>query len=286
MTTNARRIASTLMLGAVWIMLAPATSHAQTTKPTTQPAAKPNTQPARERSAPATAFAQRIERAHGMDAWQNKQALKTDLVVHFGGAELVNGTMIYDMHTSCVRMEMTNGTTLIFDGEKAWVSPSSAEAPMARFHLLTWPYFLAAPFKLRDPGTHLESSEILPIQDTVTATRKLTFDEGVGDAPDDWYIIYPDLATNRLAVMAYIVSYGKGVEEAEKEPHAIVYHDYETIDGVTLSTRWMFHHWSAEEGAHGEPIGEVHVSNVTFVDVDETTFAKPDDAREDKLPDG
>ena len=155
MTTNARRIASTLMLGAVWIVLAPATSHAQTTKPTTQPAAKPNTQPARERSAPATAFAQRIERAHGMDAWQNKQALKTDLVVHFGGAELVNGTMIYDMHTSRVRMEMTNGTTLIFDGEKAWVSPSSAEAPMARFHLLTWPYFLAAPFKLRDPGTHL-----------------------------------------------------------------------------------------------------------------------------------
>lgn len=285
MTRKARKIASTLVLGAVWMVLAPATSHAQTTKPTTtQPSAKPTTPPARERSALATVFAHRIGRAHGMDAWQNKQAIKTDLVVHFGPAELVNGTMIYDMHTSRVRLELTDGTTLVFDGEKAWVSPSSAEAPMARFHLLTWPYFLAAPFKLRDPGTHLEPSGTLPIHDTVTATRKLTFNEGVGDAPDDWYIIYPDLATNRLAAMAYIVSYGKGGKAAEEEPHAIVYHDYETIDGVTLSTRWTFHHWSAEEGPHGDPIGEVQLRNIEFVEAHEEAFAKPDDAREDKLP--
>ncbi len=286
MTSKARRIASTFVLGAVWLVLAPATSHAQTTKPTSRPAAKPTTQPAEPRSQLAIAFAARIARAHGKKTWDEKQAVKADILLEFGGNEMLNGTLIYDMHTSCARIELEDGTTLVFDGERAWVSPAEAQVPMARFHLLTWSYFLGAPFKLSDPGSHLESSGTFPLEDKLVTTRKLTFDEGVGDASDDWYIIYPDLATNRLAPMAYIVSYGKSVEAAEEEPHAIVYHDYETIDGVTLSTRWMFHHWSAEEGPHGQPIGEVHVSNVTFVDVDERTFAKPADAREDKLPDG
>ncbi len=286
MTNNARRIASTLVLGAVWMVLAPATSHAQNTKPTTQPAAKPATQPAEPRSQLAIAFAARIARAHGKKTWDQKKAVQADIVLEFGGNEMLNGTLIYDMHTSCARIELKDGTTLVFDGEKAWVSPAEAQVPMARFHLLTWSYFLAAPFKLSDPGSHLEASGTLPLEDKLVTTRKLTFDEGVGDASDDWYIIYPDLATNRLAAMAYIVSYGKSVEAAEEEPHAIVYHDYETIDGVTLSMRWTMHHWSAEKGPFGDPMGVVHVSNVTFIDVDETTFAKPDDAREDKLPDG
>ena len=284
MTRNARRIASTLVLGAVWMVLAPATSHAQTTKPTSRPAAKPATPPAEPRSQLAITFAARIARAHGKQTWDQKQAVQADIVLEFGGNEMLNGTLIYDMHTSCARIELNDGTTLVFDGEKAWVSPAEAQVSMARFHLLTWSYFLAAPFKLADPGTHLQPSGTLPLEDKLVATRKLTFDEGVGDAPDDWYIIYPDLATNRLAAMAYIVSYGKSVEAAEEEPHAIVYHDYETIDGVALSMRWTMHHWSTEKGPHGDPIGEVQLRNVEFVDVDETTFAKPDDAREDKLP--
>ncbi len=286
MTNNARRIASPLVLGAVWILLAPATSHAQTTKPTTQPAAKRTTQPAEPHSQIAVAFAWRIARAHGKETWDQKQAVQADIVLEFGGNEMLNGTLIYDMHTSCARIELKDGTTLVFDGERAWVSPAEAQVPMARFHLLTWSYFLAAPFKLSDPGSHLEASGTFPLEDKLVTTRKLTFDEGVGDASGDWYVIYPDLATNRLAAMAYIVSYGKSVEAAEEEPHAIVYHDYETIDGVTLSMRWTMHHWSAEKGPFGDPMGVVHVSNVTFIDVDETTFAKPDDAREDKLPDG
>ncbi len=284
MTSNARRIASTFVLGAVWMVLAPATSHAQTTKPTTRPAAKPVTEPAEPRSQMAIAFAARIARAHGKQTWDQKQAVQADIVLEFGGNEMLNGTLLYDMHTSCARIKLKDGTTLVFDGEKAWVSPAEAQVPMARFHLLTWSYFLAAPFKLSDPGTHLESSGTFPLEDKLVATQKLTFDEGVGDAPDDWYIIYPDPATNRLAAMADIVSYGKSVEVAEEEPHAIVYHDYETIDGVTLSMRWTMHHWSTEKGPFGDPIGELQLRNVEFVEADEAAFAKPDDAREDKLP--
>ena len=268
----------------VLVLLLSTTTIAQTSKPTTQPDAKPTTQPLEKPSPFMASFADKIEKAHGKKAWLEKKAVEADLVLEFGGNEALNCKLIYDMHTSKARMELKDGTILVFDGEHAWVSPSESQVPMARFHLLTWSYFLAAPFKLRDPGTHLEPSGTLPINNIMSSTAKLTFDKGIGDAPDDWYIIYPELGTDQLTAMAYIVSYGKDVAEAEKEPHAIVYHEYKDIEGVKLSTLWTMHHWSKKEGPHGDAIGKVKLSNTKFITPDKDAFTKPEDAREDKLP--
>ncbi len=280
---------TTMFLGVVLVMILSTSAIAQTSRPTSKPTSKPESkntsQPKEQRSASMDFFVNRIEHAHGKKKWIEKKAVEADLVLEFGGKEALNCKLIYDMHSGKVRMELKDGTTLVFDGEHAWVSPSESETRMARFHLLTWPYFLAAPFKLNDPGTHLEPSGMLLINNIPSSTAKLTFDKGIGDAPDDWYIIYPELGTDQLIAMAYIVSYGKDVKEAEKEPHAIVYHDYKDIEGVMLSTRWTMHHWSKKEGAHGDPIGKVKLSNIKFIEPGKDAFTKPEEAREDKLPD-
>lgn len=270
---------------AVLVMLLSTTATAQTSRPTSQPSTLPTSQPIKINSPMMTSFANNIEKAHGMSIWQKKRAVEMDLVLEFGGSEALKCKLIFDMHTSKARMELVNGTTLVFDGQRAWVSPTESKMPMARFHLLTWSYFLAAPFKLRDPGTHLEKYDKLLINDKLSETAKLTFDKGTGDAPDDWYIIYPQSETNQIEAMAYIVSYGKDVAEAQKQPHAIVYHEYMDIDGVKLSTLWTLHHWSKEQGPHGEAIGKVKLSNIKFINPAKDAFDKPDDAREDKLPD-
>jgi hypothetical protein len=230
-------------------------------------------------------FARRLEAAHGVDAWRKHRAVEADIEISFGGSPMLGGTMLYDHHTGRVRLDVRDTAILFFDGERAWVSPATAEVPQARFHLLTWPYFLAAPFKLRDPGSRLDTTGVRPVDGQPCETALLTFHAGVGDSPDDWYVVYENPETGLMAAMGYIVTYG-GVEAetAEGEPHAIVYHDYTAIAGVMLSQRWTFHHWSADEGPHGDPIGEAMLSNLRFVDPGARAFAVPAGVREDRLP--
>jgi hypothetical protein len=231
------------------------------------------------------AIVRRLEAAHGAEAWRARPAVAARLDVSFGGGPPFSASLLYDHRTGRVRMDVPDTALLFFDGERAWISPATADVPRARFHLLTWPYFLAAPFKLRDPGAHLEPTGPRLLDGVEHETARLTFDAGVGDAPDDWYVIYEDPQTGLLAAMAYIVTYGGvTVEQAEAEPHAIVYHDEATVDGVTLARRWTFHHWSAEAGPHGEPIGEAVLADLRLVDPDERAFAVPADVKEDPLP--
>ncbi len=231
-------------------------------------------------------FIAAIERAHHAEAWRSHAAFQANITVTFGGETALEGTMLFETQGRRVRMVLADGTLLVFDGEHAWVSPADAEVagPPPRFHLLTWPYFVAAPFKLRDPGTHLEDMGLMTLRDQSMPAARLTFDSGVGDTPDDWYILYRDPQSHHLAAMAYIVTYGASAEEAEKEPHAITYEQVKPIDGVAVPQRWRFWLWDAEHGLVGDPIGEVWLNNVRFVTPDADAFARPDDARRDDLP--
>lgn len=265
---------------------APATQPA--TAPATQPAAaatRPATAPAVERP-PATGFALRVESEYGADIWHGKSALEADLTVEFGGNTIIDGRMIMKTDTSRVRMEMKNGTVLVFDGEHAWVSPADAQFPMARFHLLTWPYFAAVPFKLRDPGANLQSERGRPtVGESQYDLARLTFEAGIGDAPDDWYLLYRNRETGTIDYMAYIVTYGDDAEAVQNaEPHAIRYEEFERIDGVLIPHDWHFIAWSEEDGPHGDRVGRARLSNARFVEPAVGAFDKPEDAREDELP--
>lgn len=237
-----------------------------------------------EAAPPADPYAAAIEAAHAGEAWASHEAFASGIAVDFGGNRLLEGTLTTAPDAARTRIERADGAVLVFDGETAWVSPAGAEWPMARFHSLTWPYFLAAPYKLDDPGTRLEPLGELDLAGTPHQAARLTFDAGVGDAPDDWYVLYRDPETDRLAAMAYIVTYGNTREEAEKEPHAIVYRDWVEVEGVPVPTRWDFHMWSEEEGVHGDPIGQVALTDPRFVEGGDDAFEAPPEAREETLP--
>ncbi len=233
---------------------------------------------------PAQEFAASIEQAHGASAWRARRALQSSIVVQFGSATAIDGTMLMETNGARSRFELKDGTILVFDGDHAWVSPAAASFARARFHTRTWPYFLAAPMKLRDPGTTLELSGSRDLFGKACATAKLSFEAGVGDSPDDWYVIYQDPETKRLSGLAYVVTYGKSLEEAEKEPHAVRYENFVTVDGVMIPTEWSFWLWSEAEGFYGNPIGKVTLSDVRFADPPDSAFAKPEDAKEDTMP--
>lgn len=233
----------------------------------------------------ASTFAGPIEAAHGLAVWQSHEAIQANFALEFSGKPALTGTMLFDTSVSRVRMELVDGTLLVFDGQSAWISPAESAMAQARFHLLTWPYFMAASMKLRDPGTHLTPLDPMPLHGQQLPAATLTFDSEIGDSPDDWYILYRDPMSQRLAAMAYIVTYG-GVpaEEAEKEVHAITYDDFQVAEGVTLVTRWSFWMWNAQQGTHGQPMGQARLTNIKFTNPQPDAFKKPTDARRDSLP--
>lgn len=232
----------------------------------------------------AEVFAGPIEKAHGIDAWRSKSAVAADITVAFGGQTVLDGTLVMDPSGGHVRIELEGGAVMGYDEGDAWVSPADAEVPNPRFHVLTWPYFLAAPMKLRDPGTHLEDLGTRPFRDgRQLPAARLTFGDGVGDTPDDWYVVYRG-ENGRLVSMAYIVTYGKSVAEAEEEPHAVTYEDFEEVEGVAVAHRWQFFNWSEAGGIAGDPIGKVTLANVRFVEPAADAFTRPADARSADLP--
>lgn len=259
--------------------LALAPVSAQEGEPTSRPTSRPS-------EAATPRLVSDVEAAHGAAAWRQKQAIECGIKVVFGGATRLEGKLLYEPARSRVRIELAQGGQLVFDGQRAWVG-GGKEVPRARFHLLTWPYFLAAPFKLGDPGARLEAERAGTLDGQPVRLAKLTFAEGTGDSPRDWYLLHVDPETRRLVAMAYTVTYGASaptqLEQAEADPHAIRYDRFLEVEGVLLATHWTFHAWSAAAGLHGQ-LGEVSLESPRFVTPPAGAFARPDGAVEDALP--
>lgn len=219
-----------------------------------------------------------IEKATKAEAFHRKEAISFDIELYFGGKKRLDGKILSKTNSTGIRMDLKNGITLIYDGEKVVQSPANETYKSARFDIFTWQYFFLAPFKLSDPGTNWEELEEMPYNGKMANAARLTFDQNTGDAPEDWYIAYQDKESGLLDALAYIVTYGKSKEKAEAEPHAITYHDYEAVEGVQFATNWKFWMWTTEQGFFDQ-LGEATISNIQFVDDSEKDFSIGENAK-------
>ncbi len=215
-------------------------------------------------------------RAH-TDAMPAGKALSYDLLLHFGGTERFRGSVIQTPSMDRIAMTRSDGAELRWDGSQVglMVSDTSVKWPGARFAAFTWPYFFAAPMKMADPGTKWTAAQPYPWVDGQAAPgSKLTFAPGTGDAPDDYYIVFPN-AEGRVDGMAYVVTAGKGddVDVSTLEPHAIRYSDYTMVDGVPIAHHWSFHDWNAETGLGADTIGYADLNRIEWVEAKPEFFA-------------
>ncbi len=227
-------------------------------------------------------FVEQLEEAHQAKKFYQQPAIAFDLELFFGGKERLVATITSKTNSTAIRLEKADGTTLIYDGTAVYQTRADTTYPRARFDIFTWQYFFMAPFKFSDPGTQWELMGEGTMKGATYDCAKLTFKSGTGDSPDDWYLVYKAPEKHILRAMAYIVTLGKTQEEAEKEPHAISYHQYEPIAGIPIATEWRFWMWYEEQG-FGEQIGLANIRNVRFVDPEEDFFQAPKDAKAIKL---
>ncbi|MFW5967641.1 MAG: hypothetical protein ACOCV2_09000 [Persicimonas sp.] len=168
-----------------------------------------------------------------------------------------------------------------WDGEKGWLNPPDAETHIKpRFWALTPYYFIAMPFVLADPGTNLEHVGTDEVHGREHDLVKATYEEDVGDSPDDYYIVYLDKETGELGGLRYVVAYPGIVEEGERTPEKLmVYDEFEDFDGVSLATRFDTYAWDEETDERKDLVTEVDMSDVEFrPDISDDDFEVPEGA--------
>ncbi|MBW2962001.1 hypothetical protein [Mesonia aestuariivivens] len=231
-----------------------------------------------EKTNAARNLAETIATTHHKKDFFDNGAIAFDININFGGEERLNGRVTMLTNSSKIKIEKEDGTTIVYNGEEVFLYPEQKNYEGARFDIFTWPYFFAMPFKLTDDGTKWQEKQERKLDSTNYNSAKLTFKNNVGDAPDDWYIIYSDKRTHLLKAAAYIVTFGKDVKSAEENPHAIVYERYFTVKSVPVAKYWKFYNWSEDKGIYGEAIGDAEISKLKYIPIEEATFDIPQNA--------
>jgi hypothetical protein len=171
--------------------------------------------------------------------------------------------------------------TLGRSGGEVWIKPGldALGGTPPRFYMGTPFYFFAMPFVFADPGAKQESLGKKSFQGKEYDAVKIAFAGGTGDTPEDYYVAYIDPGNARLRMVYYIVTYPamrKGRPVDELAPHAIVFEEWQTVDGLLVPKVAPFYKWNGGD-IEGEPLGRLEFSDVHFTKEapDKAKFAKP-----------
>ncbi len=218
--------------------------------------------------------------AHGgMEVWQSYGTLAFD--IQRGTASVAN---LVDLKTRKALMT-SEDYTIGYDGEQVWITPGlDAFASSPRFYNGLDFYFFAIPFVLADPGTRRESLGRVSVGDEEFDAVRISFDEGVGASPGDYYVAHFDPDTHLLRLLLYTVTFFSG--EPNENYNVRMYDEWQEVGGLLVPLTASSYAWDSEAGVLGERRGEASYANVRLMPEppDAATFARPDGAEVDEAP--
>lgn len=214
-----------------------------------------------------------IEKHGGLDRWYENGPL----YFRFNYKNLKSGGpdtyQTIDTWSSKARHQLVANPKVEYgwDGEKAWKYPYDSEVKEnPRFWALTPFYFVAVPFVLADEGINLKYKEIITFEQNDYHQILVTFGAGMGDAPDDFYVLYIDTKTFRVGGLRYIVSYpgfySKGEHGVEKH---MTYYEEQTVDGILFPRTIKTYKWDGETPKE-------HTTTITISDISFRPDTSPD----------
>lgn len=187
-----------------------------------------------------------------------------------------------DLPTRKVRITHEN-YTIGFDGKEAWVTPDKEAlgGVSARFYHNLIFYFYAIPYVLADPGTNYEVLPSRTINGKELNAIKVSFNDGVGDAPDDYYIAHFDKKTNEMYLLLYTVTYFSG--ESNENFGAIVFDDWKEVNGLKIPKTMKGYKYAADTLGEQRYIHEFSDLKLSETALDPSIFERPDNAVIDSL---
>jgi len=151
------------------------------------------------------AFFQKVLDAHGgLDTWNKMNTLK------FSGTRNTPSTdYVVDLKSRKETISIEGKYTFGNDGSKVWITPERDSFPSKnpRFMKNLLFYFVAVPFVFADEGVTVSDLGSKEIDGRKYDVMKATFGAGIGDAPEDQYIMYVNPNSHVVDFITYSVTY-------------------------------------------------------------------------------
>lgn len=167
--------------------------------------------------------------AHGaIDNWNKMKSLSFTMIKP-NGKEITTT----DLKT---RAELIDTPTYTqgFDGETLWVNEKNGieykGKPM--FYKGLMMYFYAMPFIVGDDGIMYKDTAPLRFEGNTYPGILISYEAGIGESPDDEYIIYYNAETGQMEWLAYTVTFGK--DGKSNEFKFIRYNNWQTVNGLVV----------------------------------------------------
>lgn len=195
----------------------------------------------------AVEIAKRMIEAHGgMEKWQNAPTVSfTDELIPAGATSGLKGHVTVEQGARRVYIEYPSmGMRMAWDGEQAWGENWSVPYPPRFLAQLDY-YFLNLPWLTMDDGVILgpPGKEQLWDDPVEYLTVRMDFEPGVGDTPDDYYVLYIHPDNYLLKGCRYVVTYQsllpEGVEATPE--HVLIFDKYKTVDGLVVPVHYSIY---------------------------------------------
>jgi hypothetical protein len=134
-------------------------------------------------------------------------------------------------------------------------------------------YFYAMPFVLGDDGITYTEVDALEFKDVSYPGTKISYGAGVGDAPNDEYILYRDPKTNQMAWLAYTVTYGKN-EKSDRFSY-IKYDQWQEVNGLQLPSKIQWYKTENNQPTEMRNERSFIKPTATTTQLDAAIFEKP-----------
>ena len=203
--------------------------------------------------------------AHGgLNIWNTMQSLAFTMPKPNG--DEVTTTNLKSRETL---IEMPNHT-IGFDGKEVWLlqKDTTNYKGNVKFYYNLYFYFYAMPFVLGDDGIKYEDVEALIFEGKEYPGILISYNSGVGESPDDEYILYYDTETYKMEWLAYTVTFFSKVKT--KDFHLIKYDDWQMVNGLSLPKTFKWY------GFENKVVGD-YQREMDFVNV-ATSLTPPDDS--------
>ncbi|MFP4092450.1 MAG: DUF6503 family protein [Cyclobacteriaceae bacterium] len=165
--------------------------------------------------------------------------------------------------------------TLGFDGNEVWYKSDDGQQPVSdpRFYHNLHFYFVGMPFVFADLGIIYEPLGRRELDEKTYEALKISYESGVGDAPDDEYIVYFDPKTHQMAWLLYTVTYFTG--EKSTEFSARHYQDWQWVNGLLLPLHVDSYAWNEGQPGDKKYRNAYHDLVIDDIGPDESRFLMP-----------
>lgn len=190
-------------------------------------------------------FRQVLDAHGGLERWREMRQLEFDL---YSDTTFVDHQVI-DLYNRKVLIS-NDLYTIGYNGDEVWYTGKENAFPggSARFYHNLQFYFFALPFVFADPGVIHEVLEPRTFQGKEYEVMRFTYENEVGDSPEDEYIIYINPDIKQMELLLYTVTYFTG--EDDDGYGARLYSQWQQVNGLLVPLTSERFNW--EKDALGE----------------------------------